>query len=162
MKYYLNINKALGIAALVATGAAAIWYLVNENKKAKELEDYKDDKLSAIDTEISEASIANDKLESSEDRAAAMEILYHLKSKVRNASNKSEVDRRYSELVTQMSSFKNDDAVNVKASIIFYRARLLDMKDEERRIKYETFEKEKVGEYAKAVSSVIRTVGCYL
>ena len=162
MKYYININKALAIGALVVTGVAAVVYLFNETKKSSELDEYKNKKMEDVDIDINSASINNDKLESYEDRAVAKEVLYNLKDRVRNASTKSEVDARFSELIKSIDSFKINDPVSVKASIIFHKARMDARKVEDTKIQEHTFEKEKIIEGGKVAASLIRTIGTYL
>lgn len=162
MKYYININKALAIGALVVTGVAAVVYFFKESKKSSELDEYKNKKMEDVDIDINSASVNNEKLDSYEDRAVAKEVLYHLKDRVRNASTKSEVDTRFSELIKSIDSFKTNDPVSVKASIIFHKARLESIRLEGERVRTERFEKEKIIEAGNVAAKLIRTVGCYL
>lgn len=162
MRYYININKALAIGALVVTGVAAVVYLFKESKKSSELDEYKDQKLDGIDEGINFASIENEKLDTCEDRAIAKEVLYHLKDRVRNASTKAEVDTRFSELIKSIDSFKTNDPVSVKASIIFHKERLENIRIEGERERSNRFEKEKIVEIGNVAARIIRAVGCYL
>ena len=162
MRYYININKALAIGALVVTGVAAVVYLFKESKKSSELNEYKDRKLGGIDKEINAASIENEKLDTCEDRASAKEVLYHLKDRVRNASTKAEVDSKFADLITSIDSFKINDPVSVKASIIFHKERLETIRLEGERMRTERFEKEKIIEAGNVAARIIRAVGCYL
>lgn len=162
MRYYININKALAIGALAVTGIAAALYFIKESKKSSELNEYKDQKLDGIDKEINSASIENEKLDTCEDRASAKEVLYHLKDRVRNASTKTEVDNKFADLITSIDSFKTNDPVSVKASIIFNKARLESIRLEGERVQTERFEKEKIIEAGNVAAKLIRTVGCYL
>lgn len=162
MQYYLNINKTIAIGALAALGIAAVWYCVKESKKSSELDEYKKKKLADVDAEINKATVDNEKIENFQDRATAKEVLYNLKDRVRAAKSETDVDTKFNELTNEIDAFINNDPVSVKASIIFHKARMDALKDENERIQTQAFEKEKIIEGGKVAASLIRTVGTYL
>ena len=164
MRTYVNINKVLGIAAIVGFGIFIVKKVVDETKTKKEVEEYRKDaiKKENVEEAIDQASVKNEKIVNAVDRAAAREVLYSLKSEVEAAKTKEEVDTSIQRFRTVCDGFINDNEVVTLSLIQFYQKRAEKAAAAASQARSEALKREEIKAYTDAFKGVVRTVGTYM
>ena len=150
-------NSTLINGAILAGLGIWLYHLYKKDKaRREEFKEYRKEKLKGFDDAklISEASICNDKIEDTSDRAYAREIMEEKRRAVYRAFTKNGLDTAYDDFMHTHKVLTTRSAAENKADIEYYRRVKEEERVERERRRAEMLEREKMHKYTSTAVDI--------